>query len=100
MIDFELPPEVEDVRGLDVHRFNLKRVGKFRFPPRDYARFVLRGDWDVVHVKGQRVWSSDHLYRHVPKLRQPERVCTGADLSACDRSAAAHAADGGRPACR
>lgn len=66
-------PAVEDVRGLDVHRFALRRAGKFRFPPAAYKDFVLHGgDWDVVHVKGQRVWSSDYLWRHVPKIRQPK----------------------------
>ncbi|HEX2021383.1 MAG TPA: glycosyltransferase family 4 protein [Candidatus Thermoplasmatota archaeon] len=68
-------PPVEEVDGVRVRRFAMRRMGKFRFPPRDYAPFVLAGDWDVLHVKGQRVWSSDYLFRHVPKARQP-RVFT------------------------
>lgn len=65
-------PAREDVKGLDVHRFPLRRMGKFRFPPKGYVGFVAGGDWDVVHVKGQRVWSSDYLFRHMPKVRQPK----------------------------
>jgi glycosyltransferase involved in cell wall biosynthesis len=66
-------PEVEDVKGgVHVRRFALRRYGKFRFPPRAYRRVVLEGPWDVVHVKGQRVWSSDYLFRHVPRIRQPK----------------------------
>jgi len=65
-------PEREVVKGIDVRRFALRRAGKFRFPPKDYVRFVLDGPWDVVHVKGQRVWSSDYLFNAVPKIRQPK----------------------------
>lgn len=65
-------PEREVVKGIDVRRFAMRRAGKFRFPPKDYVRFVLDGPWDVVHVKGQRVWSSDYLFNAVPKIRQPK----------------------------
>ncbi len=65
-------PEREVVKGVEVRRFAMRRMGKFRYPPREYVRFVLDGPWDVVHVKGQRVWSSDYLFRRVPEIKQPK----------------------------
>jgi len=65
-------PALETHNGIHIHRFELIRRGKFRMPTRAYRDFVLKGDWDVTHVKGQRVWSSDYLFRHAPKIRQPK----------------------------
>lgn len=58
-------PERESVDGLEVVRFPLRHIGKFRVPPKAYRDFVLGGDWDVIHVRGQRVWSTDHLMGHL-----------------------------------
>ena len=55
--------------GYRIRRFALQRRGRFRFPPREYREFVSQPDWDVVHLHGQRVWSTDYLYRrfrHIP----------------------------------
>lgn len=65
-------PPIDAREGVSIRRFQLQRRGKFRFPPRAYSEFVRDGPWDVVHVHGQRVWSSDHLFKHVPKIRQPK----------------------------
>jgi glycosyltransferase involved in cell wall biosynthesis len=65
-------PAVEVRNGIEIRRFELERRGKFRFPPKSYRDLVIGGPWDIVHVKGQRVWSSDHLFKHVPKIRQPK----------------------------
>lgn len=64
-------PEEEDLGGIRVRRFAMRAVGKFRFPPRAYREFVMGGPWDVVHVHGQRVWSSDYLYRHFARVPAP-----------------------------
>lgn len=64
-------PAEEPRDGYAVRRFRLRRVGKFRFPPEDYVRFARDGAWDVVHLHGQRVWSTDHLYRHLKRFRAP-----------------------------
>ena len=55
--------------GYAIRRFTLRRAGKFRFPGEDYVRFARDGAWDVVHVHGQRVWSTDYLYRHLKRFR-------------------------------
>jgi D-inositol-3-phosphate glycosyltransferase len=55
----------DERRGYRIRRFELRRIGKFRFPPKEYVRFVIDGDWDVIHLVGQRVWSTDYLYRHL-----------------------------------
>lgn len=62
-------PQAEDREGYSVRRFALRRVGKFRFPGRDYVRFARDGDFDVAHLHGQRVWSTDYLYRHLDAFR-------------------------------
>lgn len=64
-------PAEEDRSGFQVRRFTLERRGKFRFPPRAYREAVLSDAWDVVHLHGQRVWSTDWLYRHLRKARAP-----------------------------
>ncbi len=64
-------PDTEMRNGFEIRRFTLKRVGKFRFPPSEYAKFVRSSEWDIVNVHGQRVWSSDYLYRHFGKVPAP-----------------------------
>lgn len=64
-------PAEEAREGYRIRRFKLRRVSKFRFPGEDYVRFVRDGDWDVAHLHGQRVWSTDHLYRHLKRFRAP-----------------------------
>lgn len=64
-------PQDEERDGYRIRRFTLSRRGKFRVPPRAYRDFVIDGDWDVIHVHGQRVWSTDYLYRHFRKARAP-----------------------------
>lgn len=63
------PEERRD--GYTIRRFTLQRRGKFRFPPRAYREFVLAPGWDVVHLHGQRVWSTDWLYRHLSRASAP-----------------------------
>lgn len=60
-------PADEVFRGIKIKRIPLRRVGKFRFPPGAYTDFVTKGDWDVIHVHGQRVWSSDYLFKRLPR---------------------------------
>ncbi len=64
-------PTEERREGYIIRRFPLKRAGKFRFPPKAYKEFVARPGWDVVHLHGQRVWSTDYLYRHLARLPAP-----------------------------
>lgn len=64
-------PSEEKRDGYLVRRFALARRGKFRFPPREYRDAVLSDAWDVVHLHGQRVWSTDYLYRHLGKAKAP-----------------------------
>lgn len=53
----------EEVReGVRILRFELVRKGKFRVPHKDYRDLIRRRDWDLWHVHGQRVWSSDYAY--------------------------------------
>lgn len=62
-------PEHETRDGYRIRRFEMRRIGKFRLPPASYRRFVLDEDWDLVHMVGQRVWSSDWLYFHLRRAR-------------------------------
>ena len=64
-------PETEEMDGFRVRRFAMRRVGKFRLPPAEYRALVLRGDHDLTHLHGQRIWSSDFLYRHFRRARMP-----------------------------
>lgn len=62
-------PVEETLHGIRVRRFALRQAGRFRFPPREYARFVVEGPWDVAHLHGQRVWSTDYLLRHATRFK-------------------------------
>lgn len=64
-------PAVEERDGVKIHRFPIKRAGKFRFPGRDYRRFVGRQDWDLLNVHGQRVWSADYAYDVYRRTKVP-----------------------------
>lgn len=64
-------PAQERRGGFAIRRFTLRRRGRFRFPPPEYREAVLSDAWDVVHLHGQRVWSTDYLYRHLGKARAP-----------------------------
>lgn len=64
-------PAEETRDGYAIRRFALRRRGRFRFPPRAYRDAVLSDAWDVVHLHGQRVWSTDYLYRHLPRAKAP-----------------------------
>lgn len=57
--------------GYVVRRFPLRRVGRFGFAPRAYRRFVSDAGWDVVHLHGQRVWSTDGLIAHMDQVHAP-----------------------------
>ncbi len=50
------------------HAISLRHVGKFRFPQRDYGKQIENVHSDIVHVQGQRVWSSDYLYRKLKNI--------------------------------
>lgn len=64
----------EDLKGLihqdnvTAHGISLKRIGKFRFPQRNYWKQIQNIHSDVVHIQGQRVWSSDYLYRKLHRI--------------------------------
>ena len=63
---------LEEARdGYRIRRFALRRVGKLRFPPRGYLDFARKGGHDLVHVHGQRVWSTDYLYPLFGSFRAP-----------------------------
>lgn len=64
-------PEEEIREGVHIRRFVLERRGKFRFPPKAYREAVLGEGWDLVHLQGQRVWSTDYLYRHLKRAKAP-----------------------------
>lgn len=64
-------PAEEHREGYGIRRFTLSRRGRFRFPPRAYRDYVLGDRWDVVHLHGQRVWSTDYLYRHLQRATAP-----------------------------
>lgn len=64
-------PREEAFHGYCVRRYPLRHFGKFRVPPREYRSLILDGHFDLVHLHGQRVWSSDHLYRHLPRAKVP-----------------------------
>jgi glycosyltransferase involved in cell wall biosynthesis len=57
--------------GVGIRRFRMRRLGRFRLPPAEYARMALDQSWDVVHLHGQRVWSTDHLFPHLGRRRRP-----------------------------
>jgi len=64
-------PLEEERGGYRVRRFEMRMRAGFRVPPPEYRRFVLDERWDVVHMHGQRIWSSDFLYPHLRRSRSP-----------------------------
>jgi len=64
---------LEETRdGYQIRRFAMRRVGGFRVPPLwAYARFVMSKRWDIVHLHGQRIWSTDYLYPVMARIRAP-----------------------------
>ncbi|HVM44455.1 MAG TPA: glycosyltransferase family 4 protein [Candidatus Thermoplasmatota archaeon] len=62
-------PEREERDGYHVRRFPMRVRAGFRVPPPDYRRLVVEERWDVVHMHGQRIWSSDFLYPHLRRAR-------------------------------
>lgn len=64
------PPE-EDFHGYRVRRFAMRHVAKFRVPPREYRALVIDTSHDVVHMHGQRIWSSDFLYPYLKRAKSP-----------------------------
>src|SRR5438552_1320892 len=64
-------PDRETRGGVEIRRFELKRAGKFRFPPRTYRQFVAEGGWDLVVCHGQRVWNTDYVLDVARRSRTP-----------------------------
>ncbi len=66
--------DLEDLQALknsekiQYHGINLRRIGKFRFPPSDYWKLLRGNNSDIYHIHGQRVWSSDYLYLHLNRI--------------------------------
>lgn len=63
--------EREERAGYHVRRFALGSRAGFRVPPAAYRRFALDEPWDVVHMHGQRIWSSDFLYPFLRRAASP-----------------------------
>lgn len=62
----------QERNGYRIRRFEMTRLaGRFRHPPAEYRRFVLGREWDVVHLHGQRIWSTDWLYPFLGRARSP-----------------------------
>lgn len=66
--DAEDLKKADEREGVINHGISLKHIGKFRFPERDYWKKIENTESDIVHVQGQRVWSSDYLYRKLDKI--------------------------------
>lgn len=64
-------PMRETKNGFAVRRFALQKRAGFRVPPAEYRRMVLEETWDVVHLHGQRIWSTDFLYPYLRQRRSP-----------------------------
>lgn len=62
-------PAREARHGYAIERVPVRSVGHFRVPPREYRARVLRGDHDLAHLHGQRVWSTDHLFPYLRHAR-------------------------------
>ncbi len=58
----------ENEHNVTYHGIDLRRIGKFRFPERGYWKKIELTNSDILHVQGQRVWSSDYLYTHLSKI--------------------------------
>lgn len=64
-------PLEEERDGYAIERFELRRVAGFRVPPPEYRELVLSRSHDLVHMHGQRIWSSDFLFPYLRKARSP-----------------------------
>ncbi len=60
--------QLSDQRNTIYHPISLRHAGKFRFPQRDYWKQIENVHSNIVHVQGQRVWSSDYLYRKLKDI--------------------------------
>lgn len=67
--DYEDLKQLKDEKNILYHGIRLKRVGKFRFPASGYWKEIEDSDCDILHVQGQRVWSSDYLYTHLNRIK-------------------------------
>ena len=67
--DYEDLKNLENGNNITYHGVKLKRIGKFRFPESGYWKDLISSEYDIVHVQGQRVWSSDYLYTHLNKIK-------------------------------
>lgn len=64
------PPE-EERQGYAIERFEMRHVAGFRIPPPEYRELVLSRSHDVVHMHGQRIWSSDFLFPYLHRAQAP-----------------------------
>lgn len=64
-------PLEEERDGYSIERFEMRRVAGFRVPPPEYRELVLSRSHDVVHMHGQRIWSSDFLFPYLRKAQAP-----------------------------
>jgi glycosyltransferase involved in cell wall biosynthesis len=56
-------------KNITYHGVKLKRVSKFRFPESSYWKKIQAESPEILHVQGQRVWSSDYLYTKLQKIK-------------------------------
>ena len=61
----------EYMNGIRVIRIPLIHFAGKRIP-KGYVQKVLSEKWDIVHLQGQRVWSSDWLFPHLKKISCPK----------------------------
>lgn len=61
----------EHWHGYNIRRYPHTRVGQFRIPPREYRELLRREPYDIVHLHGQRVWSTDFQYPSLARSLSP-----------------------------
>ena len=64
-------PLEEERHGYAIERFEMRPIAGFRVPPPEYRELVLSRSHDVVHMHGQRIWSSDFLFPYLRKANAP-----------------------------
>ncbi len=67
--DYDDLKQLKNEENVLYHGIKLKRIGKFRFPGSGYWKEIETSDCDILHVQGQRVWSSDYLYTHLDRIK-------------------------------
>ena len=60
--------KLQDTERIKYHGIKLLRISKFRFPQKSYWEKIENSHCDIIHVQGQRVWSSDYLNSKLEKM--------------------------------